>query len=55
MNYAIDLAVQNALRVDPQTLSALYMHRMRCFEALDLHEHAKADYKKVLEADPGFI
>jgi len=28
---------------------------MKCHEEMNLNEHAKADYKKILEADPNFI
>ena len=53
--YAIDTACGNILYIEPEKLSAIYVERVKCYEALNLFEHAKADNKKVLEADPGFL
>jgi hypothetical protein len=42
----------DVIRVEPQTLSLIYMQKVKCYEALNLFEHAKADNRKILEADP---
>jgi hypothetical protein len=33
----------------------MYLQRVKCYEALNLFEHAKADNRKIIEADPGFV
>lgn len=54
-NYAVDMSADDVLAIEPQYLSDIYLHRMKCFEEMELLEHAKADYKKILESDPNFI
>lgn len=53
--FAIESANLNVLAIAPNDLSKYYLARARCYEALNLYEHAKADNRKILEADPGFI
>ena len=53
--YALDMATADALNVRPEELSDIYLHRVKVYEQMNLLEHAKADYKKILEADPSFI
>ena len=45
----------DVLNVSPEELSDIYLHRVKVYEQMNLLEHAKADYRKILEADPGFI
>ena len=53
--YALDMATADPLNVTPAELSDIYLHRVKVYEQMNLLEHAKADYKKILEADPSFI
>lgn len=55
MTFAIEHACQDALKVEPAVLSDMYLQRVKCYEALNLFEHAKSDNRKILEADPGFL
>lgn len=55
LTYAINQAVAEAINTEPHELANMYLTRMRCYQAMDLVEHAQNDYVKVLEADPNFI
>lgn len=52
---AIELATNNILSIEADKLAYLYQARMKCYEILGLHHHARQDYQKLLEADPNFI
>ena len=53
--YALDMATADVLNTAPEELSDIYLHRVKVYEQMNLLEHAKSDYKKILEADPSFI
>ena len=54
-SYALDMATADVLNISPEDLSEIYLQRVKIYEQMNLLEHARADYKKILEADPGFI
>ena len=55
LTFAIEHACMDVLQVEPSLLSEMYLQRVKCYEGLNLFEHAKADNRKILEADPGFL
>ena len=54
-SHAIEIALDNPVLVEPQLLSDMYLSRMKCYEQMELLEHAKEDYKKIQLADPNFL
>jgi len=55
LGFAIELATEDVLAAQPEFIADLYLQRVKVFESLNMQEHARADQKKILEADPNFI
>ena len=55
IGYALEVALEDVLRAKPEFIADLYLQRVKVYESLNMHEHARADQKKILEADPNFI
>ena len=55
LGFAIELATEDVLKAKPEFIADLYLQRVKVYESLNMMEHARADQKKILEADPNFI
>ena len=44
LQQAVELASEDCLRVEPQALANCFVARMKCYEGLGMHEHARSDY-----------
>ena len=55
IGFALELATEDVLRAKPEIIADLYLQRVKVFESLNMHEHARGDQKKILEADPNFV
>ena len=55
LGFAIELATEDVLSATPEFIADLYLQRVKVYESLNMMEHARADQKKILEADPNFI
>ncbi len=43
LGFAIELATEDVLRAKPETIADLYLQRVKVFESLNMHEHARGD------------
>ena len=48
LGYAIEVASEDILKARPEFIADLYLQRVKVYETLGLHEHARADEKKIL-------
>ena len=55
LGYAIEVATEDVMKSKPEFIADLYLQRVKVFESLNMHEHARMDQKKILEVDPSFI
>lgn len=55
LGYAIEVAIEDVMKSRPEFIADLYLQRVKVFESLNMHEHARADQKKILEVDPNFV
>ena len=43
LGFAIELATEDVLKSKPEFIADLYLQRVKVFESLNMHEHARAD------------
>ena len=43
LGYAIEVATEDVLKARPESIADLYLQRVKVYESLNMHEHARAD------------
>lgn len=55
LGFALEVATEDVMKSKAEFIADLYLQRVKVYESLNMHEHARADQKKILEVDPNFV